>query len=1185
MSEIDDKINELESRLDELLKTQITFQEKTNQIRYEIGVLRAIQQKRRDQPQASSPVSEPQQRPTTFTSSTQPSQPRVPYTPPDQREPTKPPVRSSTYQSTSQPPRPRTEQPRDVPPPRFTTPPPSVTDDSPRAESAFSRYLNEYVESARQNLEEFIGENLISKIGILILLVGIGIGVKYSIDNNLISPLTRIILGYAFGFGLTGLAIWIRRKYHNFSAVLLSGGMSAMYFVTYFAYSLYGLLGQSSAFGLMVMFTIATVTAALIYNRQVIAHIGLVGAYAIPFLLSDNSGNYAFLFSYMAILNAGVLIISIKRAWNPIFYTASGFTWAIFLGWYASKYSAPEHFHLALIFLGVFFLTFYAAKIIQRRSAAASTYEEDMFSVLVTVGIFFAFSFAIGTTAAGTARSIFLLIYVAASSLLVLGSSMIDALTVPGTRTPLFYLTSLGTWATFLMWFVGKYSVDEHFYLAHSFLALFFVIFYGSKILYERLGFESAYQERLAATLGTAAISFAFCLAIGTTATSTPQYVFLLTYTAAATVLILGSSIAKALAVPGTRIPVFYVASVGGWASLLGWFVNKYSPAEHFYLALIFLGIFFAIFYAARIIHTVCSSDGVKQEDLIAMILTTLVFYAFCFGISNLNSGNGDVTTLFMYIAAFSVAILVTSYRFYGRFLVIASYPFTWLIYGSWFTQHFDAASNFAVAAIFAALFFSVYYVTTLIYRSLSDKITVAEYGGLLLTNSFVFYGFGFAMMDSRDDLRNYEGMFTAVHGVFHLSVAGLMSLIKSKASDIINVLTILVITFLTVAVPIQFDGNRITMIWAVEGALLFWMARLKRVAIFEYFSYPVLLLAIGSLFYDWVTAFIDRTSAPSEYNLPVFANGNFVTALVFIGAFAFVFIVNRKKDLEPMISGKLVKPFAWSIAAVGLFVLYNTFRIEISNYFHPQYVAARAIETDGHLIDDVRDLNAVWQIIYTMAFFSALNLVTLRWIRSRALGYVSFAISVLSLFVLVLFGSGMLMDLRQSYMISEPSSPMLIAIRYVAYGAVAFLFYSLYACSKDEMFHDDRGWQVSEFIFDGLAYISVLVLASLELINLMAQYRVPDSTKFGLSVLWGVYSLVLVAIGIKWGKKHLRIGAMVLLAVTLVKLFFYDVADLPTIPKTILFVSLGVLMLIVSFLYTKYKDFIFGEPIEDEKL
>ena len=96
-----------------------------------------------------------------------------------------------------------------------------------------------------------------------------------------------------------------------------------------------------------------------------------------------------------------------------------------------------------------------------------------------------------------------------------------------------------------------------------------------------------------------------------------------------------------------------------------------------------------------------------------------------------------------------------------------------------------------------------------------------------------------------------------------------------------------------------------------------------------------------------------------------------------------------------------------------------------------------------------------------------------------------------------------------------------------------------------------------------------------------MGQFQIPDAYKLGLSVLWGIYALVLIVLGIAWNKKHLRIGAIVLLAVTLAKLFLYDIADLDTIPKTILFMTLGITMLVVSFLYNKYKAVIF--PIRDE--
>jgi uncharacterized membrane protein len=83
------------------------------------------------------------------------------------------------------------------------------------------------------------------------------------------------------------------------------------------------------------------------------------------------------------------------------------------------------------------------------------------------------------------------------------------------------------------------------------------------------------------------------------------------------------------------------------------------------------------------------------------------------------------------------------------------------------------------------------------------------------------------------------------------------------------------------------------------------------------------------------------------------------------------------------------------------------------------------------------------------------------------------------------------------------------------------------------------------------------------------------QSYKLGLSILWGVCALILIALGIWKKKKHLRIGAIALFGVTLVKLFFYDISHLDTIAKTIVFVALGILLLIISFLYNKYKHII----------
>ena len=243
----------------------------------------------------------------------------------------------------------------------------------------------------KSNLEKFIGENLINKIGILITVIGVFIGAKYSIENNLISPLTRIILGYLVGLGLVAIGIKLKAKYENYSAVLVSGALAILYFITFAAYSFYELFPQGIAFALMVFLTIFGVVSALNYNKQIIAHIGLVGAYAVPFLLSNDSGNATVLFSYMAIINLGILFISLKKYWKALYYVTFAFTWLIFSGWIAFSYESEKHFQLALLFLFIFFMLFYGTFLGYKLIKAEKFKASDVFMLLLNSFIFYGF--------------------------------------------------------------------------------------------------------------------------------------------------------------------------------------------------------------------------------------------------------------------------------------------------------------------------------------------------------------------------------------------------------------------------------------------------------------------------------------------------------------------------------------------------------------------------------------------------------------------------------------------------------------------------------------------------------------------------------------------------------------------------------------------------------------------------
>lgn len=231
------------------------------------------------------------------------------------------------------------------------------------------------------SLENFIGLRLIHFIGIIVLVIGLSIGVKYFIDQNLISQGLRIGLAYAAGLVLYLLSLKLRKKYVLFSAILYSGGMASLYFTTYAAYVYYNMMSSTTSFIIMILLTGYTVYEANRYNRQEIALLGLVGAYSIPFLISKNSERADLFFLYILVINLGVLYLSVKKLWKGVGRAAEILTWILFIGWSVSRYK-PEQQNTGLIFMSLFFLIFFAALLSYRFFQKQALTRNDTWMIL-----------------------------------------------------------------------------------------------------------------------------------------------------------------------------------------------------------------------------------------------------------------------------------------------------------------------------------------------------------------------------------------------------------------------------------------------------------------------------------------------------------------------------------------------------------------------------------------------------------------------------------------------------------------------------------------------------------------------------------------------------------------------------------------------------------------------------------
>jgi uncharacterized membrane protein len=105
---------------------------------------------------------------------------------------------------------------------------------------------------------------------------------------------------------------------------------------------------------------------------------------------------------------------------------------------------------------------------------------------------------------------------------------------------------------------------------------------------------------------------------------------------------------------------------------------------------------------------------------------------------------------------------------------------------------------------------------------------------------------------------------------------------------------------------------------------------------------------------------------------------------------------------------------------------------------------------------------------------------------------------------------------------------------------------------------------------------INALAYSDTRPLNLIGR----NYARVGLPIIWGLCSFVLMWLGMRHKFRPLRIVSLTLFSITLIKLFLFDIRHVGVAGKIAAFFSLGVLLLVVSFMYQRLKRLI----IEDER-
>lgn len=236
------------------------------------------------------------------------------------------------------------------------------TEDKPRKiEIPAQDKVDKPASEPKFNFETLLVGNILNKIGVIILIIGIGFFLKYAFDNYWISETVRILLGGIIGAGLLfGGSHFHKKELPVFAQGLVGAGISVLYLSVYAAYNFYHLISSPVSFVFMILITIISFHQALKYDSISVSILGLAGGFLTPLLLSSYTAELSGLLIYLAFLNIGVITVVFKKDKWQILELLSLITTFMFIVAISHRY-VSEYTYMRLIFITVIWLIYTAS--------------------------------------------------------------------------------------------------------------------------------------------------------------------------------------------------------------------------------------------------------------------------------------------------------------------------------------------------------------------------------------------------------------------------------------------------------------------------------------------------------------------------------------------------------------------------------------------------------------------------------------------------------------------------------------------------------------------------------------------------------------------------------------------------------------------------------------------------------
>ena len=510
-----------------------------------------------------------------------------------------------------------------------------------------------------------------------------------------------------------------------------------------------------------------------------------------------------------------------------------------------------------------------------------------------------------------------------------------------------------------------------------------------------------------------------------------------------------------------------------------------------------------------------------------------------------ISTDSSSIISLQIYITILNIGMFCLAMYKKWAILPMVSFAFTYIIlWGTTALGSFsdsEAVTTYPTLFAFATLFYVIFLLPVVfILRTQYGENTRLGLLGIITANSFMYLIYGDFLLqhfEASSDTTAYLAFFiAAVNLAIHLYLR-----FRVEGQDTLrNLMLGLAVTFASMGIPILFSAANVLMVWAAESVLLLWLFTKEKNRIYELASAVLLLLTLGALaYYRTTDTFIHDTGDSLFFN-----GAFFVTTFVSIAYFVVAVIMQYNKeqfsDTKRLIAYTPCNAIAYALGFSILFLAFRDnfhFHLEQPISEYASLLTANIMLLGGALILRKRFEISENKLAYEISLY---------------LAGILFAMTVWN----YTDPEGLLLRWLMA----------LVTIAYMAYCMRGRLLVT----SNQRNLHTEY------------SIISTLMWLTLTRLLLITFNEVNFSTAFSLSL--GIAAFILMCIGMRYHSKEIRIVSLAEFGIVIGKLILNDVWAMPALGKIIVFISLGALLLILSFLYQKLKDALFNEKEQEQE-